>query len=177
MPKVSVVACLLSLTNYTYGLKTETENGSYARYVYYGMVAGFSQVCPGWKRKTKKGYQVCSISLRRQWLVSFTNFIQCGYQILSPRSYRLIVTIIPQGHPGSSGALWDDPMNSCWPPRVRLSHTTIQPPPRCVSTPPIWERDQPAMGLPFHPNAKLLPSISIWYCMRNLSMAWLLALT
>ena len=28
-----------------------------------------------------------------------------GYQVLSPRPYRLIVTIILQGHPGSSGAL------------------------------------------------------------------------
>ena len=29
----------------------------------------------------------------------------CGYQNLSPRWYRLIVTVILQGHPGSSGAL------------------------------------------------------------------------
>ena len=30
-----------------------------------------------------------------------------GYQVLSPRSYRLIVTIILESHPGSSGALDD----------------------------------------------------------------------
>ena len=46
----------------------------------------------------------------------------CGYQVLSPRSYRLIVTIILKVHPGSSGALWGHPC--CWPPRVRLR---IQP--------------------------------------------------
>ena len=42
----------------------------------------------------------------------------CEYQVLSPRSYGLIVTIILQVHPGSSGALWGCPL--CWPPSVRL---------------------------------------------------------
>ena len=32
-------------------------------------------------------------------------YLFCGYQVVSPRSYRLIMTIILQGHPGSSGAL------------------------------------------------------------------------
>ena len=30
---------------------------------------------------------------------------RCGYQVLSPKSYRLLVTIVLQGHLGSSGAL------------------------------------------------------------------------
>ena len=32
----------------------------------------------------------------------FSFFLFCVYQVLSPRSYRLIVTLMLQGHPGSS---------------------------------------------------------------------------
>ena len=53
----------------------------------------------------------------------------CGYQVLSRRSYRLIVIIILQGHPGSSGALWGYPL--CWPPSVRIR---LQPTLVCLHT-------------------------------------------
>ena len=59
-----------------------------------------------------------------------TKAATCGYQVLSPRSYRLIVTITLQGHPGSRGhseiTLGVDPREcgyACTPPRF-------------VSTPP-----------------------------------------
>ena len=60
--------------------------------------------------------------------------IQCGYQVLSPRSYRLIVTIILQVHPGSSGH----------------SEVILVADPELAVTPPIRQRDLPAAGLPSH---------------------------
>ena len=59
----------------------------------------------------------------------------CEYQVLSPRSYGLIVTIILQVHPGSSGALWGYPR--CWPPSVELR---VQPTSVCLHTSLLTKR-------------------------------------
>ena len=45
------------------------------------------------------------IAHHAHFFFSSSGMPECGYQILSPRSYRLTITIILQGHPGSSGAL------------------------------------------------------------------------
>ena len=63
----------------------------------------------------------------------FSDF--CGYQVLSPSSYRFIVTIILQGHPASSVALWGYPL--CWPPSVRFR---VQLTSVCLHTSPLTTR-------------------------------------
>ena len=63
----------------------------------------------------------------------FSDF--CGYQVLSPSSYRFIVTIILQGHPASSVALWGYPL--CWPPSVRFR---VQLTSVCLRTSPLAKR-------------------------------------
>ena len=63
----------------------------------------------------------------------FSDF--CGYQVLSPSSYRFIVTIILQGHPASSVALWGYPL--CWPPSVRFR---VQLTSVCLRTSPLTKR-------------------------------------
>ena len=57
-------------------------------------------------------------------------FWYCGYQVLSPRWYRLIFNIILQGHPGSSEALWEYPR--CWPRPENA--VTPRNSPRCLLT-------------------------------------------
>ena len=52
-----------------------------------------------------------SVNVEMDIKITYTSIVykyeHCEYQVLSPRSYRLIITInlILQGHPGSSGAL------------------------------------------------------------------------
>ena len=45
-----------------------------------------------------------------------------GYEVLSPRSYRLMIATILQGHPWLPGGQGDYPL--CWPPRGWLGGTT-----------------------------------------------------
>ena len=106
-----------------------------------------------------------SVNVEMDIKITYTSIVykyeHCEYQVLSPRSYRLIITInlILQGHPGSSGALWDHP--SCWPSRVWLDHTTylgVSPNPHRTKR----STAAPAAGLPFH-NIHIHTSTMKWY--------------
>ena len=76
----------------------------------------------------------CEVLCRR-YIHTYSGVWDCGYQVLSPRSYRLIGTLILQGHPGSSGALWGYPRY--WPPSVRFRAQLTSV---CLHTSPLTNR-------------------------------------
>ena len=88
-----------------------------------------------------------------------------SYQALFPRSYRLVITVILQDHPGLLEgtvrcSLIVDPR------KCGYAHN----PPRCVSTTHIlYQRDQPATGLQSH--TSLFFSLST-FCTRPRPWTW-----
>ena len=106
-----------------------------------------ARVSPAPQKANQEG-----VKTSKPFLFLFFKYQICGYQSLFPRSYRLLITIILQDHPGSSRQflrcfLVVDP-RACG-----CAHN----PPRCVSTltltltlTPPSENEKPAKGLPSH---------------------------